>query len=81
MKARTGLGIGAAALAWLCFSPDAHATGQPQPNNNISYSAETVALSPGGNTVRVQSLFYITVNGAATLTTGSNVGFFCADWK
>src|SRR5260370_4014451 len=75
MKARIGLGLSAAALAWLCFSPGAFATGQPQPNSNFPYSAQTVALSAGGNTVAISSLSYNTVNFANTLTAGSNVGW------
>jgi hypothetical protein len=75
MKARTGLWLSAAALGWLGLSPGAFATGQPQPNTNIIYSAQTVALPAGGNTVAISSLSYNTVNFATTLTAGSNVSW------
>jgi hypothetical protein len=58
MSARLSLGLSAAAVAWLCFIPDGLAAvqnGNPQANNNLTYSAETVALSPGANTVTLNS--------------------------
>src|SRR5437879_1227470 len=72
MKARTGMGLSAAALAWLCLSPDAFAVGQPQPGINLTYSAETVALSSGGNTAPIQTLDYTTKTGT-TLAAGNAV--------
>jgi hypothetical protein len=62
MKARTGLGLSAAAVAWVCFSPGAFATGVAQPFNNDTYVAQTVTLSATGNTVAI-------VNGDLTYST------------
>src|SRR5438552_10022853 len=50
MKVRTGLGISAAAAAWLAFAAGALATGDPQPDNTDFYAAPTIALAAGGNT-------------------------------
>jgi hypothetical protein len=66
MKARTGLGLSAAALAWLCFTHGAFAIGQPQPNNTTGfYSGESVALTPNANQVAINptNFSYSVVNG------------------
>jgi len=77
MKARTGLGLSAAALAWLCFSPGTFAGGQPQPNTSINFSAETVALSPGNNSVTFQggNLNYSVVGTGIPAASGVSVSF------
>jgi len=76
MRARTGLGLGAAALALLSFSSGAFAAGQPQPNNQIAFSAQTVALSPG-NAVTFQggNLFYSVVGTPIPPASGVTVSF------
>jgi hypothetical protein len=66
MKARTGLGLSAAAIAWVCFTHGALAVGQPQPNNTTGfYSAESVLLTTGSNQVAINptNFFYSVVNG------------------
>jgi hypothetical protein len=66
MKARTGLGLSAAVLAWLCLSPGAFAVGTPAPNATVTYSAESVALTTGGNQVAIAGFnFFYLVAGAA----------------
>jgi hypothetical protein len=76
MKARTGLWLSAATLGWLCFSPGAFAGGQPQPNNNLQFSAETVALPPG-NSVTFQggNLNYSTLGAGIPAASGVSVSF------
>jgi hypothetical protein len=76
MKARTGLGLSAAALAWLCLSPGAFAAGQPQPNTSTTFSAETVALPPG-NSVTFQggNLNYSTLGAGIPAASGVSVSF------
>jgi len=66
MRARRGLGLSAAAVAWLCFGSGAFAVGTPEPNNNTGfYSAETVALTTGGNQVAINgnNFLYTVLNG------------------
>jgi hypothetical protein len=66
MKARPGLGLSAAALAWVCFTHGAFAIGQPQPNNTTGfYSAESVLLTPNSNQVALSpnNFFYFVLNG------------------
>ena len=76
MKARRGLGLSAAALAWLCLSPGAFAAGQPQPNNSTIFSAETVALPPG-NSARFRGglLTYSTLGAGIPAASGVSVSF------
>jgi hypothetical protein len=50
MKLTRDLGLGVAAIAWLSLTPDAFATGSPQPFTTQTYSAPTVALSAGPGT-------------------------------
>src|SRR5271163_4976959 len=48
MRTRRGLGLSAAAVAWLCFIPGAFAAGSVvNPNFQLNFSAESVALPPG----------------------------------
>src|SRR5271163_576790 len=47
MRARRGLGLSAAAVAWLCFIPGAFAAGVANPGLQNNYSAQSVALTPG----------------------------------
>lgn len=76
MKARTGLWLSATALGWFCFGSGAFAAGQPQPNNDLNFSAETVALPPG-NAVRFQgtSLFYSVIGAGIPAASGVSVSF------
>ena len=73
MKARTGLGLSAAALAWLCFSPGAFAAGTPQPNNSLNFSAETVALPPGNSVTFQGGDLNYSVLGTTAIPAGSGV--------
>src|SRR5689334_4962572 len=77
MKARTGLALSATLLAWLCFSAGAFAIGSPQPTTNLAYSAQTVALSSGGNSAQLASfaLTYSTVNSVATIPAGNVIAW------
>ncbi len=73
MKARIGLGLSAAALAWLCFSPGVFAAGQPQPNNQLAFSAQTVALPPGNSVTFQGGNLSYSVLGATGIPAASGV--------
>jgi hypothetical protein len=73
MKARTGLWLSAAALGWLCFSSGAFAAGTPQPNSNLNFSAETVALPPGNSVTFQGSNLNYSVLGATGIPAASGV--------
>ena len=74
MTLRRGLALSAAALAWLCSTPDAFATGNPQPFNSQFYSSPTVALTAGGNTAALPpgNPTYSTI-AATTLKLGDTI--------
>lgn len=76
MKARIGLGLSAVALGWLYLSPGALAAGQPQPNSQLDFSAQTVALPPG-NAVTFQggNLFYSVIGTPIPAASGVTVSF------
>src|SRR6266478_258005 len=74
MRASRILGLGAAACA--CFSPEAFATGVATPNNSQTYSAESIALATGGNTVAIQgNNFFYSVLGTTLMPPGVVVTF------
>jgi hypothetical protein len=76
MRASRILGLGTAAVAWLCFTSGAFATGVPT-QNSINYSAPTVALNPPGtgNTVAIPpgQLSYSTAGTGTTLKGGDTI--------
>jgi len=76
MRARLSLGLSAAAAAWACLSPEAFATGVATPNNSQTYSAESIALATGGNTVAIQgNNFFYSVLGTTLMPPGVIVTF------
>jgi hypothetical protein len=76
MRARLSLGLSAAAVAWACLSPEAFATGVATPNNSQTYSAESIAIAAGGNTVAIQgNNFFYSVLGTTLMPPGVVVTF------
>jgi hypothetical protein len=66
--------VSAAVAAWACSSPEAFATGVATPNNSQTYSAESVALGAGANTVLIQgNNFFYSVLGTTLIPAGSGV--------
>jgi len=80
MKARTVLGLGAAAAAWVWLSPEAFAGGVATPNNSQTYSAESIALGSGANTALIQgNNFFYSVLGTTQMPPQRGRHVFCAD--
>lgn len=76
MRGRQRFIVGAALAAWACSSPEAFATGVATPNNSQTYSAESIALSTGAQTVNIQgNNFFYSVLGTTLMPPGVIVTF------
>jgi hypothetical protein len=76
MRVSRILGLSAATAAWACLSPEAFAIGVATPNNSQTYSAESIALSAGANTVAIQgNNFFYSVLGTTLMPPGVVVTF------
>src|SRR6266481_3239827 len=76
MRVGLHLSLSAAVTAWACLSPEAFATGQATPNSSEIYSAESIALATGANTVAIQgNNFFYSVLGTTLMPPGVIVTF------
>src|SRR5215813_2791792 len=76
MRVGLRLHLSAAVVAWASLSPEAFATGVATPNNSQTYSAESIALGTGGNTVFIQgNNFLYSVLGTTLMPPGVVVTF------
>jgi hypothetical protein len=76
MRLSRSLGLAAAAAAGLGFASGAYATGTPKPDTTLSFSAQSIALTPGtGVNFFGSNLAYATTLGT-TITAGAGSVIF-----